>query len=90
MPDAKLRAVVEEIRGQVAGAAGLSPAARGSLETLVRDLERLLDRPPGSSAADSDSLRDRAIDSVRRLEASHPNLSTALGNLIDALAFFGL
>jgi len=29
-------------------------------------------------------------DAVRRLEASHPVLSSTLGNVVDALAFFGL
>jgi hypothetical protein len=27
---------------------------------------------------------------VRRLEASHPVLSSTLGNVVDTLAFFGL
>jgi uncharacterized PurR-regulated membrane protein YhhQ (DUF165 family) len=29
-------------------------------------------------------------DAVRRLEASHPVLSTTLGNVVDTLAFFGI
>jgi hypothetical protein len=88
MSDPKLRAVVEEIRGQLAGADGLSPGARRSLEELVRDLETLIDAP--ADAESSASLRDRLTDAVRRLEASHPALSTTLGNVVDALAFFGL
>jgi hypothetical protein len=90
MSDAKLRAVVREIRGQLAGTEGLSPGARRSLEELVRDLETLVDSPPGTASAASESLRERLTDSVRRLEASHPVLSATLGNVVDALAFFGL
>ena len=90
MPDQKLRVVVDEIRGQLAGADGLSPTARRSLEELVRDLEALIDSPPGTATVGSESLRDRLTGAVRRLEASHPVLSTTLGNVIDALAFFGL
>jgi ElaB/YqjD/DUF883 family membrane-anchored ribosome-binding protein len=90
MSDAKLRTVVEEIRGQPAGAEGLSPPARRSLEQLVRDLETLLDNPGGSAPEETEPLRERVTDAVRRLEASHPVLSTTLGNVIDALAFFGL
>ena len=56
----------------------------------VRDLEGLVDSPPGTLSAASESVRDRLSDSVRRLEASHPVLSATLGNVIDALAFFGL
>ena len=89
MSDPRLRSVVEEMRAQLASAEGLPPATRRSLEQLVRDLDALADPsglPPDSSA----SLRDRATDAVRRLEASHPVLSTTLGNVVDALAFFGL
>lgn len=89
MSDPKLRAVVEEIRGQLAAAQGLSPSARGSLEELVRDLETMVEAP-ADAAESSASLRDRLTDAVRRLEASHPALSSTLGNVVDTLAFFGL
>ena len=89
MSDQRLRSVVEEIRSQLAGAEGLPAATRRSLEHLVRDLETLAG-PAGMHAETSASLRDRTTDAVRRLEASHPVLSTTLGNVVDALAFFGL
>ena len=87
MADPKLRTVVDEIHSQLANAQGLAPAQRRSLEELVRDLERLLDDP---SADEGATLRDRVAVAVRRVEASHPTLSTTLGNVVDALAFFGL
>ena len=87
MSDPKLRSVIDEIQSQLAHADGLAPGLRRSLEELVRDLERLVDDPSTEVGA---SLRDRVTDSVRRLEASHPTLSTTLGNVVDALAFFGL
>jgi hypothetical protein len=89
MSDPRLRSVVEEMRSQLAKAEGLTPATRRSLEQLVRDVEALAG-PAGAQAESSASLRDRTTDAVRRLEASHPLLSTTLGNLVDALAFFGL
>jgi hypothetical protein len=90
MSDEKLRAVVDEIQTQLARAEGLSASTRRSLEMLVRDLTALADRPAGERAEDGDNLRDRLTDAVRRLEASHPVLSTTLGNVVDTLAFFGL
>lgn len=89
MSDPRLRSVVEEMRAQLASAEGLSPGARRSLEQLVRDLDALAG-PAGLQAESSASLRDRATDALRRLEASHPVLSSTLGNVVDALAFFGL
>jgi len=89
MSDLKLQTVVREIRAQLAGANDLSPETRRSLEALVQDLEAVADRPPGEAAA-AEGLQERLADAVRRLEASHPVLSTTLGNVVDALAFFGL
>jgi len=89
MPNSKLQAVVREIRAQLAGAKDLNPETRRSLEALVEDLEVVATRPPGE-AAEAEGLQERLADAVRRLEASHPVLSTTLGNLVDTLAFFGL
>jgi hypothetical protein len=86
MSDPKLRTVIEEIQSQLTSAEGLPPGQRRSLEQLVHDLERLVDDP----STGEPTLRDRVADAVRRLEASHPTLSTTLGNVVDALAFFGL
>ena len=90
MSDQKLREVVHEIRAQLADAEGLPPGTRRSLEELVRDLESVIERRPGAAPEGGEGLRDRLTDVVRRLEASHPMLSTTLGNVVDALAFFGL
>ena len=87
MPDPKLRPVIDQIQSQLSSAEGLAPGQRRSLEELVRDLERLLEDPSSGEGA---TLRDRVTDTVRRLEASHPTLSTTLGNVVDTLAFFGL
>jgi hypothetical protein len=89
MSDSKLQAVVREIRAQLAGAQDLNPETRRSLESLVQDLEAVAHQPPGEAAA-PEGLQERLADAVRRLEASHPALSTTLGNVVDALAFFGL
>jgi hypothetical protein len=91
MTDPKLQDVVTQIRAQLAGAEGLPPATRRSLEHLVQDLEAVAAAGQDARHAETaGSLRDRTSDAVRRLEASHPVLSTTLGNVVDALAFFGL
>jgi broad specificity phosphatase PhoE len=77
------------MRAQLASAEGLPAGTRRSLEELVRDLETLTG-PAGVDAESSASLRERATDALRRVEASHPVLSSTLGNVVDALAFFGL
>lgn len=39
---------------------------------------------------DHDSLIERLGDAVDRLEATHPEISTALARVVDALTAFGL
>jgi hypothetical protein len=91
MTDPKLQDAVIQIRAQLASAQDLPPATRRSLEQLVHDLEAVAAaREDAEHVASAGSLRDRTSDAVRRLEASHPLLSTTLGNVVDALAFFGL
>jgi hypothetical protein len=92
MTDPRLREVVDDIQQQLARAEGLNDQTRRSLELLVRDLETLLAREPGQPVQSEHgaTLRDRVDDAVRRVEASHPALSTTLGNVVDALAFFNL
>ena len=79
-----------EMSWRKCGRSSRAPAGtRRSLEELVRDLETLAG-PAGADAEFSASLRERATDALRRLEASHPVLSSTLGNVVDTLAFFGL
>ena len=89
MSDTKLQAVVREIRAQLATAQDLHPETRRSLEALVQDLEAVAQRPPGQGEG-PEGLQERLSDAVRRVEASHPALSTTLGNVVDALAFFNI
>lgn len=90
MSDQKLRATVDEIRAELARTEGLNESSRLALQQLADDLEELLSRPLGSGDPGDASLRERLANWVRDLEASHPALSTTIGNVIDTLAFFGL
>lgn len=80
MSDEKLRAALEEVRAELANAKGLDEATRRSLRQLADDLE----------ARRAESRHDELSDWVRKLEASHPSLTTTLENLIDTLALFNL
>ena len=90
MSDPKLRHAIGDIRATLAHAEGLSADARRSLEELANELESLSNRPADRSHEDDESLRTRLADRVRDLEVSHPDLSAAVGRVIDTLAFFNL
>lgn len=89
MSNEKLRTALDEIRAALARG-GLGGDARRALGELATDLEALLDRPEGVRHEGDESLRMRLADRVRELEVSHPDLSAAIGRIIDTLAFFNL
>lgn len=63
-------------------------ATRDSLMLLLNDLTRLL----GAAALDNDDhpLTDRLEQLAVNFEAEHPNVGTAVRQLIDALAKAGI
>ena len=88
MSEANLRAAIETIRAELPRTEGLNEGARESLRRLADDLEAVLRR--SQPAPEPESLRRELGDWVRELEATHPTLSTSIGNVIDTLAFFNL
>jgi hypothetical protein len=90
MSDQRLRTLLEQLQTELARAEDLPEEQRQSLRRLADELRVLLARPADTRGAAPESIRERLDDWVRELEASHPALSTTLGNLIETLAFFGL
>jgi hypothetical protein len=90
MSDPRLRSLLEQLQTELARAENLPEEQRQSLGRLAGELRALLARPADARGPDQESMRERLDDWVRELEASHPALSTTLGNLIETLAFFGL
>jgi hypothetical protein len=90
MSDQRLRTLLEQLQAELARAEDLPEEQRQSLRRLADELRVLLARPADARGAAPESIRERLDDWVRELEASHPALSTTLGNLIETLAFFGL
>lgn len=62
-------------------------------EPELAELADAVDAYRGSespSEDDHDSLLERLSDAVDRLEATHPEVSSALARIIDSLTAFGL
>ncbi len=62
-------------------------------ESELTELADAVDAYRGSDAPsedEHDSLLERLSDAVDRLEATHPEVSTALARIIDSLTAFGL
>ena len=82
-----LRKAIEDLRQQIAASQDLEPDVA---DRLRRDLDdaagALAGHPPGPGM----TLQRRLGEAVIDFEASHPTLSTALGNVIDALGRVGI
>jgi Domain of unknown function (DUF4404) len=90
MTEESLRALVAGLRSELARAQDLDADAREALHSLAREVEAALHSQPAGSQPSGPALRDRLADWVTELEASHPNLSRTIGNLVDTLAFYNL
>jgi hypothetical protein len=88
MSEESLRSLVADLRAELARARGLDADAREGLHGLAREVEAALER--ALAGPEAPALRDRLIDRVRELEASHPTLSRIVGNIVDTLAFYNI
>jgi hypothetical protein len=83
----KLQRLLEDLHRELSATQSVDPASRRLLEQLLQDISKLTGpgaAPPASSPALQ--LREAAL----RLEAEHPKLAGALGQLGDALAKLGI
>jgi hypothetical protein len=81
----ELRRTLERVREELARAEPMGEEQRRRLETLQEDLGAVVDNEPPDG-----SLKARLEDAVTHFEASHPDLSRSLAQVIDALALWGL
>jgi hypothetical protein len=81
----RLQALLTELHRELAGAESLDAESRQMLERVLDDVRRL--GSPGEAAEPpTGQLQEAAL----RLEAEHPRLAAALGQLGDALAKLGI
>ena len=81
----RLQALLTELHRELAGAQSLDAESRRMLERVLDDVRRL-GSPGEVPEPPTGQLREAAL----RLEAEHPRLAAALGQLGDALAKLGI
>lgn len=102
----KLFAALHAVHEELEDPGQLDADTRDHLRSALAEIRAALDAPPDSiSAAGSTSLgvspsaQDAAADdspanrltaTARSLEETHPQLATAIGNFVDALARIGI
>lgn len=75
----------------LAGTRSLPAEERQMVETVLADLQRLLEAAPeAGDRAETGEHGDTLESAAVRLEAGHPSLATALRSVIDALGKAGI
>ena len=85
----ELRKTLARLHEELRGGQRLDAEARELLETLARDIERLLHPGPREPEA-LEALAQRLGEAIERFEESHPALTAAVNRVADALARMGI
>jgi len=89
MTDAKqkLQATLGELHAELAQIDPQDPRVRTLLEGAVADIQGVL----GETTSPRDaSLIDRLKETAKHFEETHPNLSNAIGSVVDSLSQMGI
>ena len=83
----QLREHLEELQSELAGAAALDEESRKLIDSVLQDVQALLDH---TEPAASHGLTERLRAATRQFEESHPTLSAAVGRVMDTLSNLGI
>ncbi len=93
MPREQLRRTLTRLHEELGREERLDRETLALLREVLGDIETRLEAegaPTEETPDDEDSLADRLKEAARDFEASHPQLTEAVGRLADALAGMGL
>jgi len=85
-----LRELLAKLHGELSEALREDPKSRESLSDMMRDINRLIDKPAESSAAAQGSIPDRLERFAVQFEADHPTLAASARRLVDLLGEVGI
>jgi len=98
-PLQRLRERVDALHQQLSGPDSLDAADRASLESLLADVARVLERDDeaqdeardeADSAETHESLVDQLREAAESFEEQHPSLTELVGRVADALSRLGI
>jgi len=91
MDQEHLQKVLEDLHAELRATQPLDPGNRGLLERLAQDIRSVLDSGGQPASAEHyQAMRPRLQNAVRAFEASHPQLSKAIENVVETLAMYNL
>ncbi len=85
----QLREHLEELHTELESADAMDERSKDLIDSVVRDIQKLLDREPGTSHQPQ-GLIERLRDATRHFEENHPDLSAAVGRVMNTLSNMGI
>lgn len=94
-PLQRLKERVDALHQQLSGSDSLDEADRASLESLLADVARVLERDDeahekAESVEADESLVDQLREAAENFEEQHPTLTELVGRVADALSRLGI
>jgi Domain of unknown function (DUF4404) len=90
MDNNSLRDLVAKLHAELTEALRADPKSRESLGEMMRDINRLIDKPADSPPSAHGSLPDRLERMAVQFEAAHPTLAASARRLVDLLGEVGI
>ena len=89
MDKQQLRTQLEQLHAELAQVKSLDSDEADMLQHLASDIQELLEREE-NDASHYGGLGERLTESIARLEASHPEATERMRQVIDQLAYLGI
>jgi len=90
MDNNSLRELLAKVHAELSEALRADPKSRETLSDMMKDINRLMDKPADSRASPHGSLPDRLERIAVQFEADHPTLAASARRLVDLLGEVGI
>jgi hypothetical protein len=90
MDNNSLRELLAKVHAELSAALRADPKSRETLSDMMKDINRLMDKPVDSAASPHGSLPDRLERIAVQFEADHPTLAASARRLVDLLGEVGI
>jgi hypothetical protein len=85
-----LRDLAAKLHGELEEALRADPKSRERLSDMMKDINRLIDKPADLPSSPHGSLPDRLERVAVQFEADHPTLAASARQLVDLLGEVGI
>ncbi len=85
MEESQLRDRLTELHRELEAGPEVHEETRRLLVAITDDIRRMLQRPEAPTSSEHESMIERLRAAGRNLESSHPKLTTAVSQLVEAL-----